>query len=94
MLELEAEIVKEKDSPIGEKLFLPANEAQVRAVFDLDPEDRLAVWKQAAIELGPDQITAKTISREVEKYKVKHNIVKVKPEPKKQAKAPSPAITS
>jgi len=74
-----------EDSPIGEKV-LPRNEAQIRPVLDLPMERRIEFWKEKIIDLGPDQITARTISKAVEGFIVEKKLPKKK---KREIKPPT-----
>lgn len=62
-----AEVVKNlKSSAIAE---LPANEAQVRPLTTLDPEDQIKVW-QEVLEVKPDgKVTAKFVEKFVDDFK-------------------------
>jgi len=74
------------DYPKGEKMPLPKNEAQIRPVLELPKERRVEFWKEKIIDLGPDQITTKTVSNKIPKVKrVKVAMVKTPAELKTRA---------
>ena len=84
VLQLEAD-----HSPIGEKLPLPQNESQIRPVLELPEARRVEFWKEKIIDLGPDQITTKTVSNAVEEFRSEKKIPKEKKV--KVAKVKTPA---
>jgi len=57
---------------------LPKNEAQIRPVLELPKERRVEFWKEKIIDLGPDQITTKTVSNAVDEFRSENKIPKVK----------------
>lgn len=79
----------ETHSPIGEKLCLPHNESQIRPVLELPKERRVEFWREKIIELGPDQLTTKTVTNAVEEFRTEK---KIPPKPKKVLKTPKPEV--
>ena len=79
----------EKHSPIGEKLCLPHNEAQIRPVLELPKTRRVEFWHEKIIDLGPDQLTTKTVSNAADEFRAEK---KIPPKPKKVFKDPKPEV--
>lgn len=48
-------------SPIGDGLPLPMNEAQVRPLIGLEPEEQLRAWKSALEKAGESGVTARIV---------------------------------
>lgn len=59
-----AEVI-EHLSPIGDKMLLPMNEAQVRPLIGLEPEEQLSAWKTALEKAGDAGVTAKLVREAV-----------------------------
>lgn len=55
-----AEVI-DRLSPIGDELRMPVNEAQVRPLLALDPEEQVDAWKAALDRAGDGAITAKVV---------------------------------
>lgn len=57
-------------SPIGDKVPLPLNEAQVRPLIGLTPEDQVKAWKAAVEEAAGKGVTAKLVRHAAEPFVV------------------------
>ncbi len=55
-----AEVV-DRLSPIGDKSRRPENEAQVRPLLGLEPEEQVKAWKSALETAGDGAVTAKSV---------------------------------
>lgn len=55
-------------SPIGDKARLPMNEAQVRPLIGLDPEEQVKAWNSALETAGDGTMTAKVVRAAVAPY--------------------------
>ena len=62
-----AEVI-EHLSPIGDKSRLPKNEAQVRYLIGLDPEEQVKAWNSALESAGEGKVTAKVVRAAVEPF--------------------------
>lgn len=55
-----AEVI-EHLSPIGDKVPLPLNEAQVRPLIGLPPDDQVKAWRAAVEQAGASRVTARLV---------------------------------
>lgn len=62
-----AEVV-EHLSPIGDKMPRPLNEAQVRPLIGLDPEDQLKAWQAAVEQAAGKSVTARLVRKAAEAF--------------------------
>lgn len=60
--------VVEHLSPIGDTMSLPLNEAQVRPLIGLDPEDQRKAWQAAVEQAAGKSVTARLVRKAAEAF--------------------------